>query len=191
MSEIKIAILGAGNVSCSPHVFASLATFFGERPLAIHLWDADEERLDTFDRLARTMFLATKATHRVLASTDVHEALEGVDRAIVQIGSNCARKYIRPESEMANEECVRLTLNDLAPRLQDECVVANLMPSYRHLPIAHARHFDWPKVLVGEDRNVMIFQTLRWINGEDGFYPLLRDNQNSPLKAWLNSSEIA
>src|SRR5689334_604604 len=90
--HMNLAILGAGSVRCSVPVIASIATYFGERPLDIRLYDADEERLDLFDRFARTVFAFNKNPHRVRTGIDAKELLEDVDRVILQVGRNCARK---------------------------------------------------------------------------------------------------
>src|SRR5687767_3239764 len=93
MGDIRLAILGGGSVRCTPKVVAALATYFGERPLEIVMWDSDGERLDLFDRFARYLFLMTSTPHRLISTTDPYEALQGADAVIFQVGVNCARKH--------------------------------------------------------------------------------------------------
>src|SRR4051794_39669255 len=100
MSIMRLAILGGGSVRCSPAVLASLATYFGERPLEIRMFDADVERLDLFDRLARLCFAMTKNPHTLISTTDAVEATEAADRVILQVGENCARKYLKEQHRM-------------------------------------------------------------------------------------------
>lgn len=186
MGLTKLTILGAGSLRCSPSVIGSLGSFFGERQLDVHFWDADMERLDLFDRFARGCFAATKSTHRLMATTEVDEALDGATGIIVQVGGNCARRYIG--KDLATEECVRECLNDLAPRFPDGVPVLNLMPRFRHLPVAHAESIEWPMALNEKERAASLFHVLRCVNAEEGFFPFLRDNQESPVKKWLRST---
>ena len=186
MAQAKLTILGAGSLRCSPAVIGSLGSFFGERPLDVHFWDADMERLDLFDRFARGCFSATKSSHRLMATTDVAEALEGTTGIIFQVGGNCARKYVGQGATV--EESVHECLTDLAPRCPDDVPVLNLMPSFRRLPLAHAEAIAWPSRLNEEERAVLLFHVLRCVNAEEGFFPFLRDNQESPVKKWLRST---
>ena len=186
METIKLAVIGAGNLRCSPAVIGSLGTYFGERPIELFLWDADEERLDLFDRLARACFLATKATHRVLASTEIDEALEESNFVLFQLGENCCRKYINASAETADDEAIRQALNDISPRVPDEATTLSIMPERFHVLLSNVEHLDWPAPIAPDKHAEHLFQVLRWVNGEDGFYPLLKEQQSSPLKKWLN-----
>src|SRR5947209_12666480 len=100
MSVTRLAILGAGSVRCTTPVIASLATYFGERPLEIRMFDADMERLDLFDRLARLCFMMTKNEHTLISTCDAAEAIENAERAVLQVGENCARRYLRERHRM-------------------------------------------------------------------------------------------
>jgi len=114
MSAIHLAILGAGSIRCTVPVLAALATYFGERPMEITLYDADEERLDLFDRLGRVCFFSAKSTHLLKSTTDYKEALEGVDLVVVQIGENCARKYLKENRRQGFAELGRASLIEQA-----------------------------------------------------------------------------
>ena len=52
-------------------MIASLANYFGERPLDIVMFDADSERLDLFDRFARLTFSAMNSTHHLRSTDDL------------------------------------------------------------------------------------------------------------------------
>src|SRR5579862_3123007 len=100
MGPIHVAILGAGSVRCTPAVVGSLATYFGERDLQIRMYDADMERLDLFDRFARLCFAMTKNGHGLISTVSADEAVVGADRVLLQIGENCARKYLKERHRM-------------------------------------------------------------------------------------------
>lgn len=96
MEPRRLAILGAGSLRCGPPTLAALANYFGEHDLEVRLWDADEERLDLADRLARTMFVVEEAKHLLVAASDVREALDQADAAILMVEHYCARRFLDP-----------------------------------------------------------------------------------------------
>lgn len=174
---------------CSPPVVASLATYFGERPLQIRMYDADEERLDLFDRLARLCFMTTKSTHNLVSTTDADEALEEAAFAIVQVGENCARKFLNmPPGEA---EAVQRATNALVSRIPEEARVLSLLPQSLQLPRERYYRLDWPGQLTDEERRSVPLQTLRYLNSEEYVHQLLKDNERSPLKSWLNDPSTA
>lgn len=79
VDSVKVAVLGVGDLTLGPLVLASLALYFGERPLEIHLQDDREEIVDLFDLLARQMCFALKSQHLILATTDVAESVDDAD----------------------------------------------------------------------------------------------------------------
>jgi malate/lactate dehydrogenase len=117
MESVKLAVMGAGSVRCTVPVLATLATYFGERPLEVALYDADEERLDLFDRFARTIFVANNNQHTVTASAEYEEVAEGADKMILQVGPNCAAKQLKKDRGRQNipaDEALTATLDSVA-----------------------------------------------------------------------------
>jgi hypothetical protein len=89
-----VTVLGAGNVRCAPPVFATLSNWYPDVPLAIRLWDANEERLDLMDRLARCLMDDWNSEATVTSTTDIEEALPGTTDAILCLHEDCARRLI-------------------------------------------------------------------------------------------------
>jgi hypothetical protein len=211
VSITKLAIIGAGNVRCTPPVLGALANYFGERPLEVRLYDADAERLDLFDQLARLLFRVTDATHQVRFRLDSVEAIEDADRVILQVGTNCARKYLRqvgaldkaedrPKDEPigslqkdgftiaeADDSLVQRALGRMLEVLPAEAEVLSLQREAISLPDEmRFRRLDWPAEPNLAQRRAIPHQALRWIKGEEMPHALLKDSEQSPLKAWLD-----
>jgi hypothetical protein len=214
MASVQLAIIGAGSVRCTPRVLAALATYFGERPLEIRIFDADEERLDLFDRLARFMFLVAESNHRLLFRTDPAEALEDADRVIFQVGSNCARHYLRaiggrPTNAGPQAPEGSLQVDGYLPPPQDSAMIQDVVDLFVDqtpadaeilslqrsdigLPLARrVRRLDWPSDLSLRERIALPHQVLRWIKGEEAIQPFLLESERSPLKSWLDDVTTA
>ena len=194
MDSLKLTILGAGSVRCSVPVIASLATYFGERELAIRFSDADNERLDLFDRLARVCFIAMNSTHSLLSTTDMRESLEDSDLVIVQVGSNCARKYLRASrrqgiSELDDRSMIEQAVEALTAFIPNGATVLSLVDPEILLPKSQYYRLNWPEPIPDSDRSTIPHQVLRWVRGEDGVGDLLRKYEASPIKTWLDAPE--
>jgi hypothetical protein len=175
MSAIRLTVLGAGSVRCAIPVIASLASYFGERPLEITFWDADEERLDLFDRFARLCFLLTDSTHTLKSTTSLTDALAQYDRILLQTGRNCVSKA--GKATMDNM-FVLLSLTD-APLL-------SLSTEAVKLPYGFADLRNWPPTLTDLERLGVPHQILRFLNGEEYPYSSVREYDRSPIKRWLD-----
>lgn len=195
-NTIKLAILGAGSVRCMPPVISSFATYFGERPLEVRLYDADEERLDLMDRLARHCFRLMKANHAVLYRPDPKEALEGADRVVIQVGRNCARKYNRigyAEGRATGDELVSKTIASLLENAPPDADILSLVRKTIAIPASFYRRLDWPGEPTDEELKYLPHQILRWIRGDEPIFMFLKEQENSPFKEWLedpNAAEI-
>ncbi|HVL40312.1 MAG TPA: hypothetical protein VM328_13060 [Fimbriimonadaceae bacterium] len=185
----KLAIIGAGSLRCSPAVLASLATYFGERPLEIRLYDADEERLDLFDRFARLLFQMTKATHRLLYRTDYGEALDHADQVVLQVDDNCARKLLKAEGVAAAGCPVDTALERIRPFLEEGAEVLSLQLPGEHPDWPGATRLDWLPEIEHASRVALPHQILRWIKGEEYPHSLLREHERSPLRDWLDARQ--
>jgi hypothetical protein len=161
-------------------VIASLATYFGERPLEIVLFDADEERLDLFDRFARLCFAMMKSTHTLRATSEFEEAVEDVDRAILQMGEYCFAKTL-PKAENRSR-----WLGDRLSHLSIEFQALDLEELALDLPIPVAIAREWPAPSESEFPYRVPLQILRWLNGEEYPFDVFREHEKSPLKLWLD-----
>lgn len=191
MGVTRLAILGGGSVRCSPAVVASLATYFGERPLEIRMYDADLERLDLFDRLARTCFMITKNGHTLISTTDTQEALADADRIVMQVGENCARKYLKERYRMGiadldADAMIEQAVEEMLAAVPQDVDVLSLQGPGIAIPRVHYCRANWPPEPTASQRQALPHQALRWIRGEDYTHDLLRENEQSPLKRWLN-----
>lgn len=151
MSAIKVAVVGVGSLDRAIPLIASLATYFGERPLDIAFYHEDEERLDLVDRFARLCFLMTKATHGLMSTAIQEEALQDVDRIIL---------------------------------LHSQYPVAFGIPTLD-------LRTGWPFAKEDVPEFATALQILRWLNGEEYPYDIFKNQESSPLKAWLDDSTSA
>lgn len=83
MEQASVAVLGVGELRFGPPVLAALATYFGERPLELVLYEPNEEILDAMHRLARSFFKVTDARHAIVSTSDLDEAIRLANRYIV------------------------------------------------------------------------------------------------------------
>ena len=96
MPSRAVAIVGAGNLRCAPPVLATLASWYPDVPAEVRLFDASEERLDLFDRLARLLFDHTGNETGLRATSDLSEALDGVTDLVFCLHEDCARRMVGP-----------------------------------------------------------------------------------------------
>ncbi len=195
LDRTRLSIIGAGSVRCGIPVIASLATYFGERPLEIRMYDADLERLDLFDRFARISFFVTRATHSLISTTDLSEALEMSDRVLLQVGENCARKYLKETHRMGiasldRDAMVEQALDEISSEIPSEATILSLQRLGISLSRSHYR-LEWPAEIAVDDRASIPHQVMRWVRGEEYLHELLAMNEKSPLKRWLDAPESA
>lgn len=139
------------------------------------MYDADEERLDLFDRFARLCFLATRNQHALRSTSNLAEALNDPQKVILQLGENCSRKMLgRPAG----------------PALPDALLkVRSLLPS--GVEVLDLPKENWPPAVQPEDRIVVAFQILRYLLHEDYLYEVIREGRQSRLLAWLDLPVLA
>lgn len=184
MQAVPIVVLGAGNLACSVPVVASLATYFGERPLDLRLWDADPERLDLIDRLARVCFAVARSTHELKALEDPVEACDDATGAIVTLDAHGAARYRRIAGPGAGEG-VADALRHVAEALPAGAAVLDLVEAAEHL--LAERPPNWPIPLHPMALRVFPHQVLRWIRGDEYVTELLATHEGGPIKGWLDS----
>ena len=194
MEPDRLTILGAGSVRCAPPILGSLASYYGERPLEVRLYDADAERLDLFDLLARVVVEDTNVEHGVRSYADPVEALEGAHYVVLAVGENCARKYLRQAGRVvpvdayeARREAVIAMLDAMPP----DAIVLNLLPPEISIPVETYYRVAWPPDLDEDARRAVPLQVLRWLHREDTLYDLIEANDRSPFKRWLDDPSSA
>jgi hypothetical protein len=170
-----------------PATIAALATYFGERPLDVRLYDSDPQRLDLFDRFARGCFLVQDCSHTVMSTTDPSEALRGANGVIFHVGLNCARKL--GNSSAPDADLVRDVLAKLVNEVPEEAEVLSLQVNRDALPMSGCRYLPSEEPLTDEERTQRTFQILRWLRGEEPVLAYLGQYERSALKAWLEDPE--
>jgi hypothetical protein len=189
MDDMKLAVLGAGNVQCIIPVVVSLASYFGERPLEIRLYDADPERLDLFDSFARIACFTNKNKHTIRAGEDPLEMLQDVDRVILQVDENCARKEALASGHPVKadpDERIAATLSRILADFHSNAQVMNLQRSSTRIPLDYYYRLNWPPQIDEAEQQGVPHQVLRWIRGEEYLYEMFKLYEKSPLKEWLD-----
>ena len=188
MSNVKLAFIGAGSIRSAAPVIATLAMYFGERPIEIVLYDADEERLDLFDRFARTSFILMKSTHSLRATSRLDEALSDATAVLVGFDENCARKELGIAARrMTTAEAMAAIADRILELAPESCPMLCLANS---IAIEGAEVAEgWPTT-PDQPSYVVPLQILRWLNGEEYPYELFRANERSPLRTWLDEPRL-
>lgn len=202
MSTVRLAVVGIGNLRTGVAVIASLASYFGERDLEVLFWDADEERLDLYERLARACFTTEKSKHLLASTGDLREALDGVNRALLTLSENCARKLLRQdptvsEAAMTREQALTTGVEEVILGLDPAAKVLSLIHSSEAVAAARRRtparaepqttYLSWPEPLNDEQRRAIPHQILRWLRGDEYLTGLIDQFRNSPIKRWLDN----
>lgn len=203
----RIAVAGAGNLEVVPAILATAAQMFGERPFELWLFDADPERLELADRLARRLFEATENDSRVLATGVLPEAIRGADAVIVCCDDNCVRRFAAPEedkpthaarpTDWAYEEWPTAqsrpweTVDPHAAALAFwEAVEANVKDGSCIAVIGACESLPntlhWEVQAVSEEASHVPHQVLRWAKSEDPVDALLAQGRENPLRDWLS-----
>ena len=156
--SIIVAIVGAADLGWALPTIGSLATYFGERPLEIRLYDTNEEQLDLVERFARKAFTFSKATHVLLSSSNIEVSIREANRLIHQ-----------------------------SPRIGQvdfEGEVLILQPAPQDIPYQSFRLLEWTPPHLKIDS--IPYQLLRWIHEEEYMHELFALYEQSPLKKWLD-----
>ncbi|MCW5938775.1 MAG: hypothetical protein KF884_05490 [Fimbriimonadaceae bacterium] len=102
----RVAVIGAGNLRCMPPVLAVLAVWRPTGQAEFRLYDANEERLDLFDRFFRACLEETDNDAPVRATTELSEALEEATEVIVALNEDGAWRMLGLTSVKEFEERV-------------------------------------------------------------------------------------
>lgn len=178
----RLAIIGAGSLRHSPAVIASLANYYGERPLDIRLYDPIAERLELFELLAQHCLGEGVTGHTVTAHSEHRESLEDAEHVIVQLDAESASAFLKPKlCDSPIEEALEVMLDALSP----EADVLSLLGHAACLPLERYQALDWPAPPDETYRRAMPHQVLRWIRKEESIASYLLQFERSPVKLWL------
>jgi hypothetical protein len=196
VSEINLAIVGAASLRCGAPILGALAGYYGERPLRVALYDADEERLDLFERFARVAFTVARSAHELCALTDPKEALFEADRVVIALDANCALKRLKQERiELAKakseEDLLAKALESILEGLPPRVETLSLLPDGSPVPRSKYRQMNWPAVPSEAECKALPHQIMRWIRTEDYLHEFLAQHERSPFKAWLEDVRTA
>lgn len=195
MEPLRVALIGMGSTRCAAPIVGSLATYFGERSLELAFFDADAERLDLYERLARVCFRINDCTHSIRAAETSAEALESAARVVACIGPNCAAKALRirkaAAARMDRDELVSKAVAAMLEGLPSDVPVLSLMGKEVAVPSNRVYRLDWPPPPDPDSRGFWGHQILRWIKGDEYMHAYIRSFESSPLKAWLDDVESA
>ena len=173
----SVAVIGAGSIAAAPQTLASLANYFGERPIEIRLWDGDEERLDLLDRLARVLFALNRSEHTVKYCASLEEAVADATKVLWLPDENCHRKAPNLVAEFTAL---------VPPEIDLLCIATEVEPVMEAF-----WRYEWPAPLTGTESREMPLQILRWVRAEEYPWALLKQFEKSPVGVWLDDPFVA
>jgi len=183
MDSLQVAIIGVGHPKTGLPVLASLAGYFGERPLEIRLYDPDPEFLEMYDRIARLLFKTADNPHHVFASGDLTEVLRDVDRVILELSDRSVAFFSKKRKEAGLQPAIDEILRSVPP----EAKVLSLQEEPLEYRMGVYRLPEWVRGLPEPEPGTVPHQVHRYILGDEPFFELLRSQERSLLKDWLDN----
>lgn len=159
-------------------VLGGIASYFGERPLDVRLFDADPDFLNLSLRIGQSLLLIAQSVNRIAAYPELEIALEATHRVI----------YMAEPSPIArNPLATDLRTVDLFESIPPEVKILNLVEVESGNLSDSQTLLSWPKPMEGPSQLTFAFQILRWANGEE--YPLefLKNEDARPFHRWLDN----
>lgn len=188
--DLRVSVIGIGNLRAGPAVIGALSSYFGERHIEVAFFDADEERLELFTRFAHTAFSWNRTPHLLGFTTDLQEAASGAWRTILCLDSNCARKMIGRRFDDSHQ-AIREALDGIVSQVELSGAVLSLLPRGVMPPIPLYYEVEPLPELTAEQEVASPFQILRWIKGDEYLHEFMKAHENSPIKAWLDDLDSA
>ncbi len=182
MNELKVAVLGIGHPRYGVSVLASLATYFGERPLDIRLYDSDPEFLDLFERFGRLLFRTARNPQPLVAANDPVEALADADRVILSMSLRSSALFTKDR-----ENAVQGTVDTLLRGVPKEAKVLSLQPEELDYGLGVYRFESWVPEPSDEERQGLLHQINRYLLGDEPLFEVMKAVERSPLKDWLDN----
>lgn len=167
----------------------ALATYFGERPLEVALYDADRERLELFARFAWVAFKFNKAPHQLEVCESLQEMALLANKAILCLDDHGAAALIRSEKWEAPGERVAEASRHALQTLSDDVETLDL--TGKSLTDLARYRLPLPPEPSEEELRALPHQLLRWIRGEEYLHEFLAEHEKSPIRDWLERPESA
>ncbi len=196
---MTLTILGAGNVLLAPQVVAALSNWLGER-LEITLYDADSERPDLLDRLARSFFQRNECEFGLRATDVLEESLEDCSRALIIWDEHCLEILASPpKPRPLGSRFIPTTYAEFPepeagdPYGEPAADALRVLERYATLDFATFEGIAAPsgaEVLATPDpfpgpAEFAPHQVLRWIEGDDLPSHFLAQHADSPVLKWI------
>lgn len=187
VEAMQVAVFGIGGLTFGPGIVGGLATYFGERPLSVRLFDADEERLDFMYRFLRTCCVFNQNDVELYMTTDPREAALDATRMILSVEPNCAAKFLKVQApEGRDSYLIGSALEAIFASVTVTAPVLSLLPPEIAVPLPTYYRLESPLPMLDGDPMSWPHQILRWINADEYPVEFLQLHRTSPLRAWLD-----
>lgn len=187
---MQVAVLGIGGLTFGPGIVGSLATYFGERPLSVRLFDADEERLDFMFRFLRTCCLFNKNQVDIYSTTDPVETVLDATHVILSVEPNCAMKYLKVRaSEERDAYLIGSAIEGIFQQAPFSAPLLSLLPPEVPIPVHQYYRLHSGLPMMEGEPMTWPHQILRWINADEYPIEFLQGHSKTPLKSWLDDVE--
>ncbi|MCW5942282.1 MAG: hypothetical protein KIS66_08615 [Fimbriimonadaceae bacterium] len=188
MKPLVFTHIGVGNMAVAPAVVATLGTYFGERPLEVRLFDADEERADLMQRFAEMVFQIEKTGHQLVLCGHLGEAMEGAERVVLSPEANFSRRLARLSDPA---QAWDVALSSVARAVPKGVACLSLLGPEIRVPLRDYYRIEWPPPIGPDQLRAMPHQILRWLRTDEYVQPFLRQHAGSPLKRWIDDPSSA
>lgn len=180
VDEVHIAIIGVGNLEVGPPLMATIAQYFGERPLAIRLYDPNHEIAELIGLLAKALFNVTDSVHILGVFEDYCEALAGAHGVIFCPDYPGEELWTKHHPDFPEKKGFA---DAVLSQANDAVSVINLTDDYDDMRMREWG--PWPGFLEEDALDEMPHQILRWIHDDDSPHELLEANKISPFREWI------
>ncbi|MEA2553271.1 MAG: hypothetical protein QOJ65_1447, partial [Fimbriimonadaceae bacterium] len=96
-----------------------------------------------------------------------------------------------PGNLKQEDAMISKTLATMLESAPAEADVLSLERKTVSIPTSFYRRMDWPGEPTDEQLRWMPHQILRWIKAEEQIYEFLKEQEDSPFKAWLDDPNAA
>ncbi|MDQ2987148.1 MAG: hypothetical protein M3R13_10595 [Armatimonadota bacterium] len=190
----RIAIIGAGSLRAAAPVLATLFSLPLDGHDRLTLCDPHTEKLDLFDRLARTFAATLEESITLVATPYLEEAMQDADSVILCFDSDDVSGTLStlPESRHQDAEPIARALSVVDDfrrvceflRSGEPQLVYNLVTPVEEtgkLLDATAFHIEWPPPLPEGQEFAAAHRALRWVRADEPAFEALQEYKQSPL----------
>lgn len=192
-----VSIIGAGSLRCGAYVLGSLLQMSLPKETYIHLYDANKEALDLFERLTNTFATVLQKTLYVGKVDSLDLALEHATHVVLCFGigekkqklCDIEARFKLPKELHSLSRAVLLNdffeeINEHIRKLGNDVYVINLVRPINytaHLLDSEALHLDWPEQKTEAEKVSEAHRILRWIRLDEYPYEMLKHLKEGPL----------